>query len=199
MFLEQQAYRLGITMQDFARLALEFQGQPPRIAARCSVFAKTDLIHLQQKGVPVGAMLYALCDSIARMVAALKKGPFEEPIYFVGGVAANAAIVKALNEVISASNGREIKVIVPDKHFHIEAMGAALLAKASGRTRPSPSCPTRRRRCITSRCPDSRRPATRPTAGPARRSRTRSPAISAWMSAPPAPRPSYWTNPARRS
>ena len=89
-FLEQQAYRLGISMEDFARLALEFQGQPPRIAARCSVFAKTDLIHLQQKGVPVGAMLYALCDSIARMVASLKKGPFEEPIYFVGGVAANA-------------------------------------------------------------------------------------------------------------
>jgi len=134
MFLEQQSYRLGITMQDFARQALEFQGQPPRIAARCSVFAKTDLIHLQQKGVPVGAMLYALCGSIARMVAALKKGPFEEPIYVVGGVAGNAAIIKALNEVVSARNGREIKVIVPDKHFHIEAIGAALLAKASGRT-----------------------------------------------------------------
>ncbi len=134
MFLEQQAYRLGITMQDFARLALEFEGQPPRIAARCSVFAKTDLIHLQQKGVPVGAMLYALCGSIARMVAALKKGPFEEPIYCVGGVAGNAAIIKALNEVISARNGHQVNVIVPDNHFHIEAVGAALLAKASGKT-----------------------------------------------------------------
>ena len=37
----------------------------PRIAARCSVFAKSDLIHLQQKGVPLRAMLYALCESIA--------------------------------------------------------------------------------------------------------------------------------------
>src|SRR5512136_990794 len=134
MFLEQQAYRLGITMQDFARLALEFEGQPPRIAARCSVFAKTDLIHLQQKGVPVGAMLYALCGSIARMVAALKKGAFEEPIYCVGGVAENAAIIKALNEVISARNGRQVNVIVPENHFHIEAVGAALLAKDSGKT-----------------------------------------------------------------
>jgi predicted CoA-substrate-specific enzyme activase len=134
MFLDQQAYRLGITMQDFARQALEFQGQPPRIAARCSVFAKTDLIHLQQKGVPVGAMLYALCESIARMVVSLKRGTFEEPIYCVGGVAGNPAIIKALNEVISARNGRQLNVVVPENHFHIEAVGTALLAKASGRT-----------------------------------------------------------------
>ena len=134
MFLEQQAYRLGITMDDFARLALEYQGQPPRIAARCSVFAKTDLIHLQQKGVPVGAMLYALCGSIARMVVSLKKGAFQEPIYCVGGVAGNAAIIKALNEVISARNGAPVSVIVPQNHFYIEAAGAALLARASGRT-----------------------------------------------------------------
>lgn len=134
MFLEQQAYRLGITMDDFARLALEYQGQPPRIAARCSVFAKTDLIHLQQKGVPVGAMLYALCGSIARMVVSLKKGAFQEPIYCVGGVAGNAAIIKALNEVISARNGAPVSVTVPHDHFYIEAAGAALLAWASGRT-----------------------------------------------------------------
>ncbi len=59
-FLEQQAYRLGINIEDFATLALKFQGSAPRIAARCSVFAKSDLIHLQQKGVSVEAMLYAL-------------------------------------------------------------------------------------------------------------------------------------------
>ncbi len=134
MFLEQQAYRLGITMADFARLAMEFEGQPPRIAARCSVFAKTDLIHLQQKGVPVGAMLYALCGSIARMVVSLKKGAFQEPIYGVGGVAGNAAIIKALNEVISARNGAQVNVIVPPNHFHMEALGAAVLARASGKT-----------------------------------------------------------------
>ena len=46
-FLEQQAYRLGISLDDFSRLALECKGKAPRIAARCSVFAKSDLIHLQ--------------------------------------------------------------------------------------------------------------------------------------------------------
>jgi activator of 2-hydroxyglutaryl-CoA dehydratase len=64
-FLEQQSYRLGIGIEEFGELALKFQGSAPRIAARCSVFAKSDLIHLQQKGVSVEAMLYALCESIA--------------------------------------------------------------------------------------------------------------------------------------
>ena len=127
-FLEQQAYRLGISMADFAELALRCAGPPPRIAARCSVFAKSDLIHLQQKGASVEAMLYALCESIARMVAALQRGAFQEPIYFIGGVAANRAIVKALNEIISARNGHAVDVIVPDDPLHAEALGAALLS-----------------------------------------------------------------------
>lgn len=128
-FLEQQAYRLGIKIEDFANLALSFKGSPPRIAARCSVFAKSDLIHLQQKGVSVEAMLYALCESIARMVVSLKKGVFEEPIYFVGGVAANGAINKALHELISARNGHPVDVTVPDDYLYTEAIGSALLSR----------------------------------------------------------------------
>jgi len=143
-FLEQQAYRLGISLEDFSRLALKCQGDPPRIAARCSVFAKSDLIHLQQKGVSVEAMLYALCESIARMVASLKKGFFAEPVYFVGGVAANKAIVRALNEAISARNGHEARVTVPENYRHIEALGSALLAKERNSTiRPLPEADAR--------------------------------------------------------
>ena len=128
-FLEQQAYRLGISLEDFASLALQCQGNPPRIAARCSVFAKSDLIHLQQKGAPIEAMLYALCESIARMVVSLSKGTFEEPVYLVGGVAANSAIVRSLNEVLSARNGRQVQLIVPENYLYIESLGSALLAR----------------------------------------------------------------------
>jgi len=131
-FLEQQAYRIGVSLEDFARIALECEGSPPRIAARCSVFAKTDLIHLQQKGVPMSAMLYALCESIARMIASLKKGVFEEPIYFVGGVAANSAMLRALNETISARNGFPVDIKVPEDYRYVEAFGSALLARDSG-------------------------------------------------------------------
>ncbi len=128
-FLEQQCYRLGISLEEFARLALACEDTPPRIAARCSVFAKTDLIHLQQKGAPVEAMLYALCESVARMVVSLKKGMFKTPVYFVGGVAANAAILKALSELISERNGCPVSLEVPSDHLYIEAIGAALLSK----------------------------------------------------------------------
>ncbi|HJX68848.1 MAG TPA: acyl-CoA dehydratase activase, partial [Dehalococcoidia bacterium] len=127
-FLEQQAYRIGISMEDFANLALKFKGAAPRIAARCSVFAKTDLIHLQQKGVPLDAMLYALCESVARMVASLKKGTFQEPVYFVGGVAANPAVARSLNDMISARNGHPVEVIIPENYLHIESLGSALLS-----------------------------------------------------------------------
>jgi predicted CoA-substrate-specific enzyme activase len=127
-FLEQQAYRIGISMEDFASLALKCKGTPPRIAARCSVFAKTDLIHLQQKGAPLDAMLYALCESVARMVASLKKGTFQEPVYFVGGVAANPAVAKSLNDMISARNGHPVEVIIPEDYLHMESLGSALLS-----------------------------------------------------------------------
>ena len=145
-FLEQQAYRLGISMDDFASLALGCKGSPPRIAARCSVFAKTDLIHLQQKGAPIEAMLYALCESIARMVASLKKGILEEPVYLVGGVAANSAIVKALNEVLSARNGHQVQIIVPENYLYIEALGAALLSRGkNSQVAKLPEADTRQR------------------------------------------------------
>lgn len=128
-FLEQQAYRLGISLEDFASLALKCEGRPPRIAARCSVFAKSDLIHLQQKGVSREAMLYALCESVARMVMSLRKGIFEEPVYLVGGVAANGAIFKALGEAVSARNEHKVPVTVPENFLHMEAIGSALLAR----------------------------------------------------------------------
>ena len=127
-FLEQQAYRLGINLDEFAHLALSFQGNAPRIAARCSVFAKSDMIHLQQKGISLEAMLYGLCESIARMVVSLKKGYFTEPILICGGVAGNEAIVKALTEALSLRNGHRVNTIVPRNYLTVQSLGAANLA-----------------------------------------------------------------------
>jgi predicted CoA-substrate-specific enzyme activase len=78
-------------------------------------------------------MLYALCGSISRMIASLKKGVFEEPIYFVGGVAANNAMVRALKEVLMARNGYEVDIIVPEDYYYVEAIGSALLSTESGK------------------------------------------------------------------
>jgi len=127
-FLEQQAYRLGIKLDDMASLALSFRDSPPRIATRCSVFAKSDLIHLQQKGVSLEAMLCALCESIARMVTSLKKGKFEEPVYFTGGLAANRAVTRAVENALSARNGHPLKVVIPGDYEYSQSKGLALLA-----------------------------------------------------------------------
>ncbi len=123
-FLEQQASRLGIPIEEFGRRALEWTEPPPRVAARCSVFAKSDLIHLQQKGWPVAAMLAGLSDSVARMIQAQWRDRFEPPIYCIGGVAANEGVVRALSQVLGTQ-----QIVVPPEHGSREAIGAALLAR----------------------------------------------------------------------
>jgi Activator of 2-hydroxyglutaryl-CoA dehydratase (HSP70-class ATPase domain) len=59
-FLEQQAYRLGITVEELGQRALR-SSNPVRIAGRCTVFAESDMIHKQQMGFPVDDILYGLC------------------------------------------------------------------------------------------------------------------------------------------
>ena len=49
IFLDQQARRLCFNIEDFGQVALRSKN-PARIAGRCSVFAKSDMIHLQQIG-----------------------------------------------------------------------------------------------------------------------------------------------------
>ena len=64
-FIEQQAARLGLDVEAFARLS----ATAPRgatVAGRCSVFAKSDMIHLQQKGTPVEEIAYGLCLAMAQ-------------------------------------------------------------------------------------------------------------------------------------
>ena len=194
-FVEQQAYRLGISIDDFARLALQCRDRPPRIAARCSVFAKSDLIHLQQKGVSISAMLYALCESIARMVVSLHKGAFEEPVYLLGGVAANEAIVKALSEVLTAREDHPVGVNVPENSLHIEALGAALLSR-DRRSSVSllPETDSLQSYFEMAKLEETPVPRARPVW------RLRSPARAIWasMSAPPAPRRSSSTSRAKR-
>ena len=85
-FLDQQASRLGLTVEELGKLALESEA-PPRVAGRCSVFAKSDMIHLQQKGTPTRDIVAGLCQALARnfksTVGAARE--FERPISFQGG------------------------------------------------------------------------------------------------------------------
>jgi sugar (pentulose or hexulose) kinase len=108
-----------------------------RIAGRCTVFAESDMIHKQQMGHKVEDILYGLCEALARnYLNNLCLGKeILGPVVFQGGVAANAGMVRAFEEVLNAP------VTVPPYHDVMGAIGVALLAheyvetNGDGRTR----------------------------------------------------------------
>lgn len=118
-FLDQQASRLGLEIEDFGKLALKSK-HPPRIAGRCTVFAKSDMIHLQQKGTPDYEIVAGLCLAVARNFASnlSTRNGLKKPISFQGGVAANIGVIRAFERVLGLEEG---ELIIP-KHF--AAMGA---------------------------------------------------------------------------
>jgi len=127
-FLDQQAQRLGIDIEgEFGRLAMQSKSVP-RMAGRCSVFAKTDMIHLQQQATPNCDIVAGLCMALARNLKTdLGCGrEFTRPIVFTGGVAANVGVVRAIEQVFDL---KQDELLVPENHFFTGAIGAALLAE----------------------------------------------------------------------
>ncbi|MGD1043250.1 MAG: acyl-CoA dehydratase activase [Sedimentisphaerales bacterium] len=130
-FLDQQADRLGINIEnEFSQLAVQSKNVP-RMAGRCSVFAKSDMIHLQQQATPICDILAGLCLALARNLKSnLGCGrEFVKPIVFTGGVAANAGVVRAIEDAFETKPG---EVLVPDAHFFTGAIGTGLVAKSKG-------------------------------------------------------------------
>jgi predicted CoA-substrate-specific enzyme activase len=123
-FLDQQASRLNISIEDFGPLALK-STNPVRIAGRCTVFAESDMIHKQQMGHSLEDILAGLCEALVRnYLSNVGKGKnIEPPIVFQGGVAANVGIKAAFQKALRA------EIIVPEHFDVMGAIGAALLAK----------------------------------------------------------------------
>ena len=124
-FLDQQASRLGFTIEDFGQVALRSQ-HPPRIAGRCSVFAKSDMIHLQQGATPDHDIVAGLCFAVARNFKGnVAKGKqLRPPVAFQGGVAANPGMVRAFREVLELSDG---ELVLPPRFASTGAIGALLV------------------------------------------------------------------------
>lgn len=123
-FLDQQASRLNIPIEDFGGLALK-AASPVRIAGRCSVFAESDMIHKQQLGYNVEEIIAGLCEALVRnYLNNVGKGKeIKAPVSFQGGVAANIGIKSAFEKSLN------MEVIVP-KYFDVMgAIGAAILAR----------------------------------------------------------------------
>lgn len=124
-FIEEQASRLGISLEDYSAYA-EKATFVPRIAGRCSVFTKTDIIHHQQEGVDVKDIFLGLAYALVKNYRAnvIKKNPIRKPILLAGGVPYNRGIVKALKDVLKL---REDEVIIPKDCGNMGALGVALV------------------------------------------------------------------------
>ncbi len=120
-FLDQQAERLRLSIEEFSELALI--SKPSRVAGRCSVFAKSDMIHLQQIATPVKDIVAGLCFAVARNFrgSIVRGRSIEEPVSFHGGVAANRGMVRAFREVFGFE-----RFFVPDDFALMGALGAAM-------------------------------------------------------------------------
>jgi predicted CoA-substrate-specific enzyme activase len=125
-FLDQQASRMGIPIEQFGDIALRSE-HPPRVAGRCSVFAKTDMIHLQQVGTPVQDIIAGLCFAMVRNFKGqvIRGRNLSTPVSFQGGVAANKGIRRAILEVLQLG---EAELIIPEHFAVLGALGAALVA-----------------------------------------------------------------------
>jgi predicted CoA-substrate-specific enzyme activase len=128
-FLDQQASRLRFSIEEIGAIVTQID-TAPKIAGRCSVFAKTDMIHAQQRGYGPDEVLKGLCEAVARnFKSTITKGKkISHPVLFTGGVAMNTGVVRAMEDAFSLPPGT---LIVPRFHSWIAAIGAALLEEES--------------------------------------------------------------------
>ena len=123
-FLSSQAKRLGVDVKDFGKIALSSKN-PTKIAARCTVFAESDLVHKAQIGHKKEDIIAGLCESVVNNylnnVAKGKK--INPPIVFQGGVSKNIGVVKAFEKITNQK-------IITDENGHLMgALGVAILSK----------------------------------------------------------------------
>lgn len=125
-FIDQQALRLRYAVEDVGDLVASTK-RSPKIAGRCSVFAKSDMVHAQQKGYRPEEILRGLCEAVARNFKSnITRGKkIEGRTAFIGGVALNGGVAEAVRNVFGLD--RE-EFIVPGQCAYTGAIGAAILA-----------------------------------------------------------------------
>ena len=132
-FLDQQALRMQYSVEEVGELVCG-AGCAARIAGRCSVFAKSDMIHAQQKGYSPAEILRGLCDAVARNFksSVVKGRPVAAQVALIGAVSQNAGVVAALREAFSLTAEQ---LFVPAEYAWCGAIGTAILEAEEQRKR----------------------------------------------------------------
>lgn len=129
-FLSSQARRLGIEIEEIGEYALKSE-RPTSIAARCTVFAESDLVHKIQMGYPREDIIAGVCNAVvANYLSNVGKGKrIASPVVFQGGVSKNRGVVAAFERELGC------KVTVDPNGHLMGAIGAAILARNSSARR----------------------------------------------------------------
>jgi predicted CoA-substrate-specific enzyme activase len=132
-FIDQQATRLLYKVEEVGPVACG-ASCAARVAGRCSVFAKSDMIHAQQKGYTTDQILRGLCEAVARnFKSSIVKGRHvQTPVAFIGGVAQNEAVRSAIQDAFNLSGS---DFFVPALHAWMGALGAAMFEADEWRKR----------------------------------------------------------------
>lgn len=124
-FMDQQASRLRYSIEDVGDVVLS-AGKAASIAGRCSVFAKSDMIHAQQKGYQPPEVLKGLCSAVVRNYkGTITKGKkIGDKVAFIGGMAANKGAVDAVRTAFDLSPE---DLLIPQHYVWMGAIGAAMI------------------------------------------------------------------------
>jgi predicted CoA-substrate-specific enzyme activase len=130
-FLDHQAQRLGLSLENFGELAC-CSASPSRLAGRCTVFAESEMIHRQQSGGQLEDIVFGLCQTLVHnylnSVAAGKE--ILPPVVFQGGLAFNRGMVRAFEDEL------QTRLVIPE---HPELMGAIGVALVGRQTKDKPT------------------------------------------------------------
>ncbi len=116
---------------ELSHLANSNRDDMPDIASRCSVFAKTDLIHAQQAGYSMESICDSLCRGLAQNIAdtLFDEAYVATTVIFAGGVSKNTAVKRHLATFVKSQF-----LVHEDSHL-FAAIGAGLMEieRISGR------------------------------------------------------------------
>jgi predicted CoA-substrate-specific enzyme activase len=120
-FIERAAKYLEVTIEEVGELSLR-SAKPQTISSVCAVLAESEIINHVSSGESVENILRGVHVSLAtRALALLKRAGMQDEVTFVGGVARQKGMVKALEETLKR------KVNVNSEPHMVGALGAAVL------------------------------------------------------------------------
>ncbi len=169
-FIDQQAERIYADDEEFKRIEDPQErieaimrkfieegsrsDDPAPVACRCTVFTKSDMIHLQNRGIKIRHIIKGLHEGVARNYKStlITNHSLPEPVYFIGGYSLNPLAVEAFRKILG------VDVHVPKYSTSMGALGVALKAIEEGRGR---SVPLDEFRSLTAR-DDMKAPRTEP-------------------------------------